>query len=84
MLPAFISGRLLTAAQSLLRHGLLERGGGLESKDVLSELLPCLRPCSMCPLHRTITDLPVDSLKALVGCMSNLNRLQQLHTRGVF
>lgn len=70
-----IPGRLLTAVESLLQHDLLESCGGLENMELLSELLPRLQPCSTCSLHRTITDLPVADIKALVSFQSLLNQL---------
>lgn len=58
-------GRLVELAASVLRHGLLEYRNVLQAES-LSQLLPSLLPCSTCHLHRTITDLPLESLKKQV------------------
>lgn len=64
--PNLFAGRLLEATSSLLCHHSLECCDGAKP-EVLSELLPVLQKCSTCCLHRTITDLPVATLKSQVS-----------------
>lgn len=61
----------MEAAANLLHNRLLKTSCETRA-EALSELLPRLQPCATCSLHRTITDLPVTALKALVRCLSML------------